>query len=75
MLGLLKLIWEKWKLFARVLGKIQTVIWLSLVYFLLIPFFSLLRFKDPLSKKMGKESYWQPFKSRPVTIENFRQMF
>jgi hypothetical protein len=63
------------KRFAKVLGKIQTTILLSVIYFLIIPIFSLLRFKDPLKKRLGSQTYWQPFKSRPITMENFERMF
>lgn len=75
MLDILKKIWAGWKKFAQVLGKIQTTILLTLIYFLIIPFFSLLRLKDPLCKRLEGLSYWQAFKKRPNTLEEFQKMF
>lgn len=72
---ILKSIWAAWKRFAYILGKIQTTILLTLIYFLIIPFFSLVRLKDPLSKRLGGSSYWQAFKKHPTTLEQFQKMF
>lgn len=75
MIEFFKSLWNAWKRFAKVLGRIQTMILLTVIYFVIIPIFSLLRLKDPLKKRLIGESYWQPFKSRPLTLENFQRMF
>lgn len=75
MMEILKSIWAAWKRFAYILGKIQTTILLTLIYFLIIPFFSLVRLKDPLSKRLEGSSYWQAFKKQPTTLEQFQKMF
>ncbi len=74
-INLIKTLWAKWKQFAHILGRIQTTILLSVIYFLIIPCFSFLRLKDPLCKRLGKSSYWQTFKTRSLTIDDFRRMF
>lgn len=75
MLNFLKKVWQAWKRFAFVLGRINTTILLTVVYFLIIPVFSLMRFKDPLRKRLGGESYWQPFQGRAISLEQFNRMY
>jgi hypothetical protein len=75
MINLLKKIWAGWKKFAHALGRVQTMILLTIIYFVIIPVFSLLRFKDPLRKRLGAASYWQTFQTRAISLDNFRRMF
>lgn len=66
----------KWKQFANRLGKIQTFILMGIVYFLLVPFFSLIRFADPLKLKLDKKSasYWEPKKEIDTSLEKMKQL-
>ncbi|MBL8149192.1 MAG: hypothetical protein JNN15_04615 [Blastocatellia bacterium] len=68
-------LWDKWKRIALVIGRFQTRVLLTLIYFLIIPFFSLIKLKDPLKKKDISGSMWQErFRAMP-TEEAFKRMF
>ena len=56
--AVLKTIYRGWMAFARALGRINTVLVLTLIYFLVVPVFSLLRFKDPLKLRPRKTTRW-----------------
>jgi hypothetical protein len=68
-------IWRRflkgWKAFWHPIGKAQTIVVLSVIYFVILPFFSLVRFKDPLRKRLGLPSYW--IRRRPVALDLERQ--
>ena len=67
---------SKWKRFANFMGRIQTFILMTIIYFLIVPFFSLMRFSDPLKLKLKKESatYWEPKKPVDTSLERMRQL-
>lgn len=76
MIAFFKQLWQAWKKFAHVLGRVQTTILLTVIYFLFIPFFTLFQIpKDPLKKRLLGDTYWQTFKGKPLDIDNFRKMF
>ncbi len=54
----LRALYRAWMAFARALGRINTVLVLTLIYFLVLPVFSLLRFKDPLRLRRGRPTRW-----------------
>jgi hypothetical protein len=63
-----------WLLFAKMLGKVNTILLLSLVYFIVIGFMSLivrLFHKDLLQKKTSFDqlSYWQTRKAGEQTLD------
>jgi hypothetical protein len=64
----------KWKRFANKLGKIQTIILMSIIYFLIVPFFSLIRLVDPLKIKIKKKSasYWEPKEEIGISIDDMK---
>jgi len=69
-----------WLLFAQILGKINTILLLSLVYLVVVGFMSLIvRFfrKDLLNKKMNYDqvSYWQTRKTGEQTIDRSKYQF
>ena len=69
-----------WLLFAQMLGKVNTILLLSLVYFVVIGFMSLivkLFRKDLLQKKMDYDqaSYWQTRKSSEQTLDRYKFQF
>lgn len=68
-------LWELWKRVARVIGHYQTKVLLTIIYFLVIPFFSLIRFKDPLRKAKTAGSMWSGRRQKEDLTESFRRMF
>ena len=69
-----------WLLFARMLGKVNTFLLLSLVYLVVIGFMSLLMRlfrKDLLQKKMDikQGSYWQTRKLDEQTLDRYKYQF
>jgi hypothetical protein len=59
MIKALKQIWAGWKRFALKLAMVQTYILVSLMYVLIVPFFSLIRLADPLRLRPGtRTSFW-----------------
>jgi hypothetical protein len=69
-----------WLLFAHMLGKVNTVLLLSLVYLIVIGFMSLiirLLRKDLLQKKMdfNQASYWQARKTNEQTLDRYKFQF
>ena len=58
----LRILWRGWMAFARVLGRVNTTIVLSIIYFLMVPLFALWRLGDPLRLKLSRgdqtRSYW-----------------
>lgn len=68
-------LWEGWKRLARIIGHYQTKILLTIIYFLVIPFFSLIRFKDPLRKAHSTGSMWSGRSRKDDLAESFRRMF
>jgi len=73
-------IWSGIKVFSRKVAYVQAIIILTLFYFLVIGFFSLvirLLGKDLLNKKWKdkKESYWVKKEKVEVNLENARRQF
>ncbi|MBI1851151.1 MAG: hypothetical protein HYR85_12480 [Planctomycetes bacterium] len=62
-----------WKAFWHPVGKVQTIILLSVLFFVILPFFSPIRFKDPLRKRLGGPSFW--IKRKPVVLDLERHHF
>jgi hypothetical protein len=69
--AVLKTIYRGWMAFARALGRINTVLVLTLIYFLVLPVFSLLRFKDPLNLRRGKPPRWLERPPLERSLERF----
>lgn len=65
---------SKWKIFANKLARVQTFIMMTIVYFLVVPFFSLIRFSDPLKLKLKKksDSYWEPKKEIDTSLDKMK---
>ncbi len=69
-----------WLLFAQMFSKVNTILLLSLVYFVVIGFMSLLvklLRKDLLRKKMDYDqaSYWQTRKTSEQTLDRHKFQF
>jgi hypothetical protein len=60
---LLRRLYDGWCAFGRGLGVVNMTILLTLVYWLILPVFALVRFSDPLRtgrRRRGAASHWQP---------------
>ncbi len=75
----LKLLYKYWMKFAKVLGRIQTVILLFFIFFLVIGPIALISFicrKDFLDKRSGdKESYWRNRPADDPCMESLKRQF
>jgi hypothetical protein len=59
-----------WMTFAVTLGRIVTTILLTVMFFVLLPVFALIRLADPLRTKLGKaDSYWEDHPPYEDTLE------
>ncbi len=76
---LLKILYDYWMKFAKVLGKIQTVILLFLIYFIGVGAISIIAFifrRDFLDKRLvEKESFWRDRAHETPTLENCARQF
>jgi hypothetical protein len=65
-----------WMSAARAIGKVMTTILLSIVFFVLLPFFAFVKLRDPLGKKLRPDgSYWTDHKPHEPTLERVRRPF
>jgi hypothetical protein len=71
----MKSVWRSflrgWKAFWSPVGKFQTLLILSVIYWVVLPIFSLVRFKDPLRKRREGDSFWTA--RRPLELDVDRQ--
>jgi len=70
-------LWARWKIIAEKIGHFQTMLILSLVYFVVVsPFALVVRFlKDPLRIRKIEESNWTEKGSLDHTIETARKQY
>ncbi|MFC1851429.1 hypothetical protein ACFL27_14625 [candidate division CSSED10-310 bacterium] len=68
--------WEKWKKIAAKIALVQTYILMLIIYFLIVPFFSLIRFTDPLRIKINKKStsYWEQRDKIDLSIDKMKYL-
>ncbi len=60
---------------TRHLGHGMTIILMTAIYFLIIPFFLLLKLKDPLRlKQSATQSYWEPWLPEKEGLEDFYRL-
>jgi hypothetical protein len=58
------------------IGVFMTTIGMTLIFVLVLPVFSLIRFSDPLRKKLHKEgTYWEDARPYEPTIERMTRPF
>jgi hypothetical protein len=68
--------WQGWLKIAHKIGRFQTMLLVGLLYWLVVPLFSLVRLADPLRLKAGRTknqtaTYWRP---RPQGTPTLMQM-
>jgi len=61
----------------RPIAMLMTWVWMILIYFLVIPFFTPIKLKDPLRKNLSSDStsYWCKRTQVPQTIERHMRPF
>ena len=65
-----------WMIGATGIGKVMLPVFLTLVFFILLPVFTLVRLADPLRMKLTKEAtYWEPHKPHEATVERMLRPF
>lgn len=65
-----------WMTLTLPVGIAVSTVLLTLLYFVLLPIFSLIvRRNDPLRKKLGGTTYWEDYKPHENTLERMRRPF
>ena len=69
--------WQKWMAFAQILGTIQMIILLSIIYWVLIPIVAItFRFiSDPLGLKDPNQSKWVKRRPQENLFESMKNQF
>jgi hypothetical protein len=71
-----RLLYIVWMTGAMYLGMVMTTLMLSVLFFVLLPVFSLIRLKDPLRLKLKRsDSYWEEPTPHEATIDRMRRPF
>ena len=69
-------VYVAWMTGAMFLGGIATTVGLTVLFVLFLPFFTLIRFSDPLRRKLRAHgSYWEPHKPHEATLERCERPF
>jgi len=71
----LRWIYVPWMSCANFLGVAMTCLTMTLFYFTVLVPFTVIRFQDPLRRRLGGASYWELHKDVPPTLERFRRPF
>ena len=65
-----RVVYVVWMTAATYMGAVMTLVMLSVLFVVLLPVFSLIRFKDPLRMKLSKDgSYWEDHQHHESTLE------
>jgi hypothetical protein len=66
-----------WMSIGMFLGAIMTFVLMSVLFIVLLPIFTLIRFKDPLRLKLKPpgESYWEDYREHEPTLERTARPF
>lgn len=71
-----KCVYVGWMTAAMYLGIVMSTLMLSVLYFVLLPVFSLIRLKDPLRLKLKTGgSYWEPHTPADTSLERMKRPF
>lgn len=71
-----RILYIAWMTAAMYIGIGMTTLMLSLLFIILLPVFSLIRFKDPLRLKMKSAgSYWEDPTPHEATLDRTRRQF
>lgn len=69
--GVARPVYVGWMTVAMYLGTVMTFLMLSLMFFIFLPVFALIRLKDPLRLKLlpPGETYWEDHRQHEATLE------
>lgn len=70
-----RILYIGWMTPALWLGLVMTTVLLTVLYFLLLPWFALIRFRDPLRLRRHGGSYWEEPSHHAATLERTRRPF
>jgi len=75
--GVARVVYVTWMSITVPIGIVMTTILLTVLFFVLLPVFSLVvRLSDPLRKKLTRaESYWEDYRRYEPTLERMRRPF
>jgi len=71
-------VYKPWMKGAMVLGAAMTVVLMSVIFIIVVPIFSLVRFKDPLRFRRTPDpggSYWETHRNSDSTLDRFSKPF
>jgi len=64
-----------WMTVASWMGRVLFPVFLTVLYFVVLPVFSLIRFSDPLRLRLKKDgSYWEPHQPHEPTLERMHRL-
>jgi hypothetical protein len=69
--GALRRVWRGWRAFARLVGRFNTLLVLSVIYFVVLPLFAIWRIKDPLRLSRRSTTGWTDLPEEERTVERF----
>ena len=72
---ILKVLLRGWMAFGHAMGIAVTWVLINIVYFVVAPVFSLMRFSDPLKLKMDSDSYWESRSKHCNTLDDLKHPF
>jgi hypothetical protein len=64
-----------WMGLGRGLGAVMTAVLLTALFFLFLPLFQFIRLGDPLRRRRGADSYWEPHRPQEPTPERMARPF
>lgn len=71
----LNILWQRWKRIALFIGKVQTAIILSLIYYLIITPIGILTQILKLLTRQTPSSYWLKRKKGPTCLADFYKQY
>jgi len=74
-LGLARRVYVGWMTAALAVGAVMTRVLFTVVFVVVLPLFALIRFRDPLRKKLTAESYWENYDRSDATMERVSRPF
>jgi len=73
---LTKLVYVGWMSVTVPTGIVMSTVMLTLLFVLILPLFAVVvRFGDPLRKKLGGATYWEDYRAHEPTLERMRRPF
>jgi len=74
--SLARSVYIAWMSVTAPIGLVTSTVLLTVLFVFVLPLFSLVvRWGDPLRKKLGGKSYWEDYKPYEHTLERMRRLF